>query len=805
MLKRFARPADAWLFVALVLASAALSLTAVAGSLARVGRVFPGFVVWDDLMVAALGPSEWTGVAARVPYRAHVVAVDGRPVATRADVDAILRPAGPGAPHRYAFEGPAGREERTVAAMVLSAADWTATSGVYVLNGLAFLVVGLAVFWLKPESPQSRAMLAFGTVWGLTLVLAVDVFGGGRFESLYFVLQGVAPATILHLALVFPENRLRSARVLLPAYAAGLAAGGVEAWAFRHSWTALLALDNATYLALAAATIFALASIARAVFRAATPLARRRARVVLAGAVVAFLIPVVALLAFLLLAQPVSFSLLTLTGFVFPLAIGYAIARHDLFEADRFVKLSLVYAGLTALVSAGYAGTVLVADRLAAGLPVVRSPAFPVVFTLVALATIAPLRDRVQRAVDRLFYRSRVDYKRAVAAASERMTTLLDRSAIADHVAATARAVVFSDAAIWERDGDGLVRRTADEARLCVSDAVARVLTRRAALSRDAVEESPGIRGVRDALRALFDGLGATLVVPLLRRGELVGVLAVGRKASGSPLSADDVDVLRTLAHEATVALANAAAIEELRKAHERLRVSERLAAMGELAAAVAHGIRNPLAGIRLTAQLGLEEVAADHPVRENLEDVVLEVDKLERQVRGILDFTRPFEPRLEPTDVRRLLDSLLQTLGPRVDAARVAVAVETAPGLPRVAADRMHLAQALQELFANALDAMPDGGRLTITANAAGEGRPHVRIAVADTGPGVPPEMRERIFQLFTTTRATGTGVGLAVARKIVERHGGRIAVEPVEPRGACFVVELPLASVTDTDTRSG
>jgi two-component system, NtrC family, sensor histidine kinase HydH len=283
-------------------------------------------------------------------------------------------------------------------------------------------------------------------------------------------------------------------------------------------------------------------------------------------------------------------------------------------------------------------------------------------------------------------------------------------------------------------------------------------------------------------------------VVPLLRERRVLGVLAVGRKASGGDLSADDLDVLRTLANEVAVALGTAAAVEQLQDARERLARSERLAAIGELSAAVAHGIRNPLAGIRLATQLGLEAAERGESVQENLEDVLAEVDKLEAQVRGILDFARPFEPRLEAVEVPELVRSLFATLAPRFETRGVTLRLTAPPDLPPVLADRAHLGQAIQELLTNAADAMPTGGRVTVDATVA-EGAPLVRIGVQDTGPGVTPEVRDRIFQLFMTTKATGTGVGLAVAKKIVERHGGTIAIGDNVPHGTRFTIDLPCA----------
>jgi len=783
------------LFLVVAFVAAAMGALAIAGSLARVGATFPGFLVWDDLVVVALGRPEWTGMRAPVPFRSRVAAVDGTLVATRGQLDAVVGAAPAGTTHRYRFVAPDA--ERVVASMRLGAEDWVATLGVYVLNGLAFLMTGLAVFFLKPESRQCRAVLAFGIAWGLLLLAAADFVVSGRLEHVYFVLQALALASILHLALVFPEPRIASPVPLVALYGAATALGVVQQTLWERGAPALIAVDDAVYLAMAAAGVTAMTSIGVAAVRGHTPLARRRARVVLAGAIAAFGVPVVALLAFFVLGQPVSFSLLALTGFLFPLSIGVAVARHDLFEADRFVKQTLVYATLTALVALSYAGTALAAERLASGLAVHRSPLFPVVFVLVALATIVPLRDRVQRALDRLFARGRVSYKDAIARASERMTTLLERDAVARHVVSTARDVLFLDGvAVWEHAGDALVARgdlhapplAGDDPGLAAFEALGRPL------SRDEVAESPLLRAHRPALERLFRVLDATLLVPLRRQARPLGVIVVGQKLSGGPLSSDDLDVLRTLAHETAVALASAAAVEQLQETRAHLADAERLAAIGELSAAVAHGLRNPLAGIRLATQLALEDVAGDAPVRENLSDVLAEVDKLEGHVRGILDFARPFEPRPEALDVAALVGSLADTLAPRLADAGVRLVVDVPADLPPPWADRTHLGQALHELVANAIDAMPHGGEVTIAAARDGDaGR--IALSVSDTGPGIPPEVRDRVFELFMTTKRTGTGVGLAVVRKILERHGGRVRLDAEVARGARFVLELPAA----------
>ena len=801
-MRHFHRRADAALFSALVVVCVVGVLTSLAGSIAQVGRIFPGFVVWDNLVVVAVGPRTWTGIVAEVPFRAHVVAVDGVPVTSRSQVLAIVRAAGAGAPHTYEFESDRGRESRVVRAMRFDLGDLVGTLGVLFLNGLAFLAIGFAVFWLKPDSRQSRAVLAFGVAWGLMLVLCLDLFTAGRLDSMYFLVQGLCPAALVHLALTFPETRTlvaRTGRPIVAAYAVGAAAGLAEVITYRHASPVQLDIDKAVWLAVVVTGGLSMISIAQGTVRGSSPLVRRRARVVLTGSLVAFLLPLVAVTAFFLLEQPVSASLLASTGFVFPLAIGYAVVRHDLFEADRVVKTSLVYGATTAVVSLMYGASVLVAERLATGIGVTRTPLFTIAFVMVVLATIAPLRDRMQRAVDRLFARGHADYKATVARASERMAMLLDRDAIARHVVATVADVLFIDhASLWERTPGGLVRRGASgggtPSRISATDpGLARVERLGRRLSRDEVEESGRFRTERPAVRALFDALGADLLVPLKRGDERAGVLVVGAKTSGAPLASDDVDVLTTLADQAALALANAGAVEELAEAREHLARNERLAAMGELSAAVAHGIRNPLAGIRLAAQLALEGAAPSDPMRENLTDVLTEVEKLEARVRGVLDFARPFEPRLEPTDLRAVVAGAIQSLASQAAARDITIAFDPPDGLPRVLGDATYLGQAVQEIVGNAIEALSVGGRIEITAAPVGDGPPRVRLEIADDGPGVPPDLRERIFQLFMTTKPTGTGVGLAVARKIVERHGGTIVLADASVRGTRFLIELP------------
>jgi signal transduction histidine kinase len=232
---------------------------------------------------------------------------------------------------------------------------------------------------------------------------------------------------------------------------------------------------------------------------------------------------------------------------------------------------------------------------------------------------------------------------------------------------------------------------------------------------------------------------------------------------------------------------------EELNATQARLIEAERLAAIGEMSAAVAHGIRNPLAGIKLAAQLANAELPADHPLRPNVTDVIEEADKLEARIRALLDFARPFEPHPSPCRIEGLVGEALAYVRGRMAAQGIDLVVDL-PTLPEPSLDYVQIEQVLLALLSNAIEAMPEGGRITVTGRVADDGE-HVRLELADTGPGIPQGQMDRVFELFHTTKSGGTGVGLAIAKKIVKAHGGTISVASDLGKGARFTIELPLA----------
>jgi two-component system sensor histidine kinase HydH len=232
-----------------------------------------------------------------------------------------------------------------------------------------------------------------------------------------------------------------------------------------------------------------------------------------------------------------------------------------------------------------------------------------------------------------------------------------------------------------------------------------------------------------------------------------------------------------------------------LREVAER---SERLASLGDLAAGVAHEVRNPLNAIgvglqRLRREFG--PVAGAEEYQGFLALMEGEVKRLDRIVTDFLGLARPLALAPVRCDLGPLLREVAALTGEEATRRQVEVEVGAASGLPTILADADRLRQAVLNLIRNAYEAMPRGGRLTVAARPAvlSGGRPGAEVSVSDTGEGIPPERIPRIFDPYFTTRPGGTGLGLAIAHRIVEAHGGRIAVESAVGRGSTFRILLP------------
>jgi PAS domain S-box-containing protein len=235
--------------------------------------------------------------------------------------------------------------------------------------------------------------------------------------------------------------------------------------------------------------------------------------------------------------------------------------------------------------------------------------------------------------------------------------------------------------------------------------------------------------------------------------------------------------------------------LDSLESIGTQLQVSERLAALGRITAGVAHEVKNPLNSMRLWLENLKESLPRDHDSasRQAVQVLDKEIDRLDQVVKRFLDFTRPMDVRLEATQLAELLKEVLEIAKPQLLKSNIQLAQLLPIDVPEVYVDRALLKQAVLNLVLNAADAMPNGGQLHLVLSRRGE---MAEIAVGDTGKGIPPENRQKIFQLFFTTRPGGSGIGLASTFRIVQLHNGSIDFTSEVGRGTTFRIELPLAA---------
>ncbi|HZN02719.1 MAG TPA: GAF domain-containing sensor histidine kinase [Candidatus Polarisedimenticolia bacterium] len=279
--------------------------------------------------------------------------------------------------------------------------------------------------------------------------------------------------------------------------------------------------------------------------------------------------------------------------------------------------------------------------------------------------------------------------------------------------------------------------------------------------------------------------LMAILCVPLLAQSEVIGVIYLDSRRP-MPHQAHDLDLLEALAGLAAIAIQNSRLVEE------RLR-AERTLALGRTARALVHDLRSPLTAIRALAELLHGRAAGDAATRRHLASIMDEADRLAELASDLLRFAGGAPPlRREAVVLGPYLTRLLEPLRPRLESSGVALVTDLEPTAV-APLDAPRAARVVHNLVANALDAMPDGGTLTVACGTTG-GRAWLRIG--DSGCGMSEAVRSRLFEpFFTHGKEHGTGLGLALARAIVEEHGGRIEVESAPGRGSVFTIELEAA----------
>lgn len=326
---------------------------------------------------------------------------------------------------------------------------------------------------------------------------------------------------------------------------------------------------------------------------------------------------------------------------------------------------------------------------------------------------------------------------------------------------------------------------------------VSRAVIKRTAETREAVVTQNALTDSRfdgaASVRTL--GLCSVLCAPLIADGELLGVVYLDNREQSGVFGEQDRDVLMVFAGQAAVAIRNAQLFAELKRARRRLLQAERLRAVGQLAASIAHEVRTPIAALKLMAGAARNQLDDPQFRAQFLETLQDESQRIDDIVSGLLTYAKPTKLMLCEMELPPVLDAAAGLCQGFADKAGASIRKHYAPGLPEVVADGEQLKQVFANLIQNAAAAVTESDEKTIAISATPRGDPHVVVQVTDTGHGMDEETRSKIFTPFFTTKQDGVGLGLAITAKIVAEHGGTIEATSEVGQGTTFSVSLPLA----------
>lgn len=794
-----------------------------------IGSTFPGFFVLQNRVVPSISLPDW-GDRTDL-FQSRIIAVDQMPVETSAEVYRIVASEPPGTMFEYRVRREGGSEfSRAISSRLFSYADYFFLFGAILFSGIAFLLAGLSVFGLKPHLSASLGLLSAGVWAGLFALTALDLYWPHTWFRLHALAECLLPAGFIHLALVFPTDRVPRWRKL--AFAALYCPFLTLAATYQ-----LYLFDPIVYpivhlVAVGAGGVSGLPLvmvIGYDLVSSPSVLVRRRLGVVALGAVGGFIMPIFLWVGSSVLGGTVPVNAAGLTAFLFPLALAYGIVKQDLFEIDVMLRRTMVYGSLVLVISGVYFGVLFGVGIMMPGTRASAwSPIALAVLNFGLLFMLAPLRDRLQQAIDRVFFRKAYDIETSLSRLSGALASphtiegvLQQFREACDLTVCPERASIHLQAKPRALAGEPC---DSDLQGLDIPDAAVARLEKGELLTVYDAEDGD------EAVRSLWQRLAAEILVPLRNRERLIGVAVFGPRRSGHLYSAHDLNFLKAALNQVALALATADAfgqldasnrnlerlnesleeqvrertaalkasnmelndsLSRLQEAYGQLEQSQasllradRLATLGQLTAGIAHEMNTPLSAVlnalRIIGELGEEyrdsiddgqvlpedHLAIAQEIITNAEAAGRWTAKAAGYIRSVKAHGREYQPGNSIRfSVKAVVDETHALLAHRMRSSGCSIEADAETERTMVNGDPGILNQIILNLVTNAIDAYEDSNKPSgCIAIGASYETGAVRIDVRDGAGGVPADVLPHIFDELFTTKGPGRGTGLGL-----------------------------------------
>jgi two-component system NtrC family sensor kinase len=486
--------------------------------------------------------------------------------------------------------------------------------------------------------------------------------------------------------------------------------------------------------------------------------------------------------------------------------VSYAIVRHRLMDIDIVLKKGTTYFLLMLLLFVPSFLLIIFSQKIFFNQ--INYLFSAVIFLLLLLVAILfyRIKPQTEKAVEQLLFKNRYDYRETLGKFSKAMVTILDLQSLSKRIIETITQTMGVDKAslfLWDEEKGSYslfesknIKITASTPLLPKNDALPHYLQKIGEIIiREELAKGANISELNDVTKKM-SLLEAEVSIPLILKGQLIGMINLGYKFNKDIYSHEDIELLGTLANQAAIAVENAKLYEDLKRSKSYIRRADRLASLGTLTAGLAHEIRNPLVAIKTLTQL-LPERLDDEEFRSQFLQIASgEVDRISSLVNELLDFARPSDPKLELEEINTILDGMILLVSTETKKKQITIIKYYTSDLPPVQVDREQIKQVFLNILLNAIEATSENGKIMVKTKSFMKpgGEPYIQVEFTDTGCGIPGEYLEDIFNPFFTTKSSGSGLGLSISNQIIQDHRGYIDVESQVGKGASFFINLPL-----------
>ncbi|HSE40746.1 MAG TPA: ATP-binding protein [Acidobacteriota bacterium] len=408
--------------------------------------------------------------------------------------------------------------------------------------------------------------------------------------------------------------------------------------------------------------------------------------------------------------------------------------------------------------------------------------------SILALVVTFPIYKKwLQKRVNQFFFREFGYYHQLFSELEQTINRIFGLQPLVDYIQKTTSKVLFLDSinlTIFETEENRIkFLATTHETLPQIEQIVKKIQDENARLLRmEDVKEEEVITEMKN--------IGATLILPIRHKERLMGIFSFKARPPRRPILTQELEMLRSLVAQTAMSVASALLMEDKLKLEREMAKKERMASIGQMAATLAHEIKNPLSSIKSITQ-SLQEQSPDQSLKQDLEVIVNEVDRLNYSVNQLLQFARSSSQDMTDLSVVEVMERVIKILQNETRNQNVLINHNYNGNIPSVFASSFALQDVFLNLLLNALQAMPSGGEIQIDYQKNGKS---LEINISDSGPGIRPEMLTRIFDPFFTTKQKGTGLGLAVVKQKLSEFGADINVSNLKPTGSRFTITFPV-----------